>query len=91
MAAFLNAAEEYHQNDYQQNPLRYRFYRSSCGRGRRLREIWGRRGRRIVSTHRTVCSLKAGYGTCARVMSLHLLMSWNATAQHCVPLLYRDE
>lgn len=41
MAAFLNAAEEYHQDDYQQNPLRYRFYRSSCGRGRRLREIWG--------------------------------------------------
>lgn len=41
MAALLDAAEEYHQDYYQQNPRRYRFYRSSFGRGRRLREIWG--------------------------------------------------
>jgi len=33
-------AEEYHQNYYRKNPLRYKFYRYSCGRDRRLREFW---------------------------------------------------
>jgi len=33
-------AEGYHQNYYQKNPLRYRFYRFSCGRDRRLKAIW---------------------------------------------------
>ncbi|MDQ3515341.1 MAG: peptide-methionine (S)-S-oxide reductase, partial [Gemmatimonadota bacterium] len=34
-------AEEYHQDYYMKNPLRYKYYRSSCGRDRRLRAIWG--------------------------------------------------
>ena len=34
-------AEEYHQNYYQKNPLRYRFYRTTCGRDARLAELWG--------------------------------------------------
>jgi peptide-methionine (S)-S-oxide reductase len=34
-------AEDYHQNYYKKNPLRYRFYRSSCGRDRRLEAVWG--------------------------------------------------
>ncbi|MCM2358487.1 MAG: peptide-methionine (S)-S-oxide reductase MsrA [Geobacteraceae bacterium] len=34
-------AEEYHQDYYRKNPLRYKFYRSGCGRDRRLRELWG--------------------------------------------------
>ena len=34
-------AEEYHQDYYKKNPLRYKFYRSSCGRDRRLEAIWG--------------------------------------------------
>ena len=34
-------AENYHQDYYQKNPLRYRFYRRGCGRDRRLRELWG--------------------------------------------------
>jgi len=34
-------AEEYHQDYYQKNPVRYKFYRYSCGRDRRLAEIWG--------------------------------------------------
>lgn len=34
-------AEEYHQDYYRKNPLRYRYYRSTCGRDRRLREVWG--------------------------------------------------
>ncbi len=36
-------AEEYHQDYYKKNPLRYSFYRSSCGRDRRLQELWGER------------------------------------------------
>lgn len=35
------AAEEYHQNYYQKNPLRYRFYKTACGRAGRLEELWG--------------------------------------------------
>ncbi|WP_158774627.1 peptide-methionine (S)-S-oxide reductase MsrA [Cobetia sp. L2A1] len=35
------AAEEYHQDFYKKNPIRYRFYRSGCGRDDRLEEIWG--------------------------------------------------
>ena len=34
-------AEEYHQNYYKKNPLRYRFYRFSCGRDARLKQVWG--------------------------------------------------
>jgi len=33
-------AEEYHQNYHIKNPLRYKFYRHSCGRDKRLKEIW---------------------------------------------------
>ncbi len=35
-------AEEYHQNYYQKNPIRYRFYRFNCGRDQRLEQIWGK-------------------------------------------------
>ncbi|MGE5190649.1 MAG: peptide-methionine (S)-S-oxide reductase MsrA [Gemmatimonadota bacterium] len=35
-------AEEYHQHYYVKNPIRYRYYRYSCGRDRRLEELWGR-------------------------------------------------
>jgi peptide-methionine (S)-S-oxide reductase len=34
-------AEEYHQDYYKKNPIRYRYYRYGCGRDARLREIWG--------------------------------------------------
>ncbi len=37
-------AEGYHQDYYKKNPLQYRFYRTSCGRDHRLREIWGASG-----------------------------------------------
>lgn len=35
-------AEEYHQNYYIKNPIRYAFYRSGCGRDGRLEEVWGK-------------------------------------------------
>jgi len=34
-------AEEYHQDYYLKNPLRYKYYSTSCGRYRRLKELWG--------------------------------------------------
>ena len=34
-------AEEYHQDFYKRNPVRYYTYRSGCGRDRRLKELWG--------------------------------------------------
>ena len=34
-------AEEYHQHYYKKNPIRYKYYRSGCGRDRRLKELWG--------------------------------------------------
>lgn len=34
-------AEEYHQDYYIKNPLRYAFYRKNCGRDKRLEELWG--------------------------------------------------
>jgi peptide-methionine (S)-S-oxide reductase len=36
-------AEDYHQDYYKKNPLRYKFYRLNCGRDSRLAEIWGNR------------------------------------------------
>ncbi|BBH54458.1 peptide-methionine (S)-S-oxide reductase MsrA [Fluviispira sanaruensis] len=33
-------AEEYHQNYYKKNPIRYSFYRKTCGRDARLKELW---------------------------------------------------
>ena len=34
-------AEDYHQDYYKKNPLRYRYYRFGCGRGRRVKDLWG--------------------------------------------------
>jgi peptide-methionine (S)-S-oxide reductase len=35
-------AEDYHQDYYKRNPVRYRYYRWGCGRDQRLEELWGR-------------------------------------------------
>lgn len=40
-AATFYPAEDYHQDYYRKNPVRYRFYRGNCGRDARLRELWG--------------------------------------------------
>ena len=37
-------AEEYHQNYYVKNPIRYKFYRGRCGRDKRLKDVWGKKG-----------------------------------------------
>jgi peptide-methionine (S)-S-oxide reductase len=41
LAAFY-AAEEYHQDYYRKNPVRYRFYRLNCGRDFVLERLWGK-------------------------------------------------
>ena len=37
-------AEEYHQDYYLKNPLRYHFYRYNCGRDARVEQLWGKQG-----------------------------------------------
>jgi len=35
-------AEDYHQNYYEKNPIRYKLYRYNCGRDQRLEQLWGK-------------------------------------------------
>ena len=43
-AATFYAAEDYHQDYYVKNPVRYKYYRYRCGRDQRLEQLWGKKG-----------------------------------------------
>jgi peptide-methionine (S)-S-oxide reductase len=40
-ASVFYPAEAYHQDYYKKNPLRYKYYRTGCGRDKRLKQLWG--------------------------------------------------
>ncbi len=41
LAGPFYAAEDYHQDYYKKNPIRYKYYRTSCGRDARIAQLWG--------------------------------------------------
>ncbi len=44
-------AEAYHQDFYEQNPVRYRFFRYNCGRDQRVKELWGDQAYKGIIKH----------------------------------------
>ena len=44
-------AEGYHQDYYTKNPVRYRFYRFSCGRDSRVQQVWGKQAHDGIERH----------------------------------------
>lgn len=41
-ASAFYQAEDYHQDYYKKNPFRYKYYKYSCGRAKRLEALWGK-------------------------------------------------
>ncbi|MFN3546240.1 MAG: peptide-methionine (S)-S-oxide reductase MsrA [Mesorhizobium sp.] len=51
MAGTFWAAEDYHQDYYRKNPIRYRYYRSACGRNDRVETVWGNAAYQGIPAH----------------------------------------
>ena len=41
-AAPFYRAEDYHQDYYKKNPIRFKYYKFGCGREKRLEQLWGK-------------------------------------------------
>jgi len=55
-ASTFYKAEEYHQDYYKKNPIRYEFYRASCGRDKYLEKVWGK----VEMTHTAMANEASG-------------------------------
>lgn len=44
-------AEGYHQDYYKKNPLKYKFYRTGCGRNARVEKVWGNKAYMGIKDH----------------------------------------
>ena len=51
MAGAFYPAENYHQDYYTKNSVRYRFYRFSCGRDSRVQQVWGNQAHDGIERH----------------------------------------
>lgn len=50
-ASEFTEAEDYHQNYYNVNPAKYKYYRFACGRDARVKEVWGADAYKGVPSH----------------------------------------
>ena len=50
-ASEFTPSEEYHQDYYRKNPLKYAFYRRTCGRDRNVEKLWGEQAYWKVKGH----------------------------------------
>ena len=51
MAPTFWPAEDYHQDYYKKNPIRYKYYRYACGRDERVQEVWGKAAHEGIAAH----------------------------------------
>ena len=51
-AGFFTEAEDYHQDYYKKNPVRYEYYRRGCGRDARIKALWGDEAHAGVTMHK---------------------------------------